>query len=245
VSATNASDSSPVSLFSEPQIVREAGMKESTAPPVQIKAIRDGFLLVPSPTAPFQTVMEFMSQRLTESYHFLKRARMTLDFSRRPFRAEEVRELRRLLREKADVELIQVRLGEDLRGLLSWASEQLEVPLSTDQARQPEAQPVVVRTTCRSGSRIESEADCFILGDVNPGAEVLAAGDVIVFGNLRGIAHAGTRGDRSARIWALSIEPSQIRIADLVAVPPKGPRRGSGRFEVAEIEGDVIQVTTL
>jgi septum site-determining protein MinC len=62
---------------------------------------------------------------------------------------------------------------------------------------------------------------------------------------LRGIAHAGNRGDRSARIWALSIEPSQIRIADLVAVPPKGSRRGSGRFEVAEIEGDVIQVTTL
>lgn len=220
-------------------------MQENTTPPVQIKAIRDGFLLVPSPVASFQTIMEFLSQRLTESHHFLKRARMTLDLRQRPFRVEEVRELRRLLLEKADVELVQVRLGEDLRGLLSWAAEQLAVTLSVDQAHQPVAQPVVVRATCRSGSRFESEADCFILGDVNPGAEVLAVGDIIIFGNLRGIAHAGTRGDRSARIWALNIEPSQIRIADLVAVPPKGSRRGSGRFEVAEVQGEMIQVTTL
>ena len=70
--------------------------------------------------------------------------------------------------------------------------------------------------------RIVSPSDCVVLGDVNPGAEIIAEGDVVVFGALRGLAHAGAGGERTARIWALSIEPNQIRIADLVAVPPRG-----------------------
>ena len=72
--------------------------------------------------------------------------------------------------------------------------------------------------------RIVSPSDCVVLGDVNPGAEIIAEGDVVVFGALRGLAHAGAGGERTARIWALSIEPNQIRIADLVAVPPQGAK---------------------
>ncbi len=102
--------------------------------------------------------------------------------------------------------------------------------------------PVIVRNTCRSGVRIVSPSDCVVLGDVNPGAEIIAEGDVVVFGALRGLAHAGAGGERTARIWALSIEPNQIRIADLVAVPPRGAKPAPNRFEVAEIQNDVIQV---
>ena len=84
------------------------------------------------------------------------------------------------------------------------------------------------------------------MGDVNPGAEIIAAGDVIVFGALRGVAHAGAEGDASARIWALSIEPSQIRIANFVAVPPRNMARAplARRFEVAEIQNNAIEVVS-
>ena len=105
--------------------------------------------------------------------------------------------------------------------------------------------PVIVRNTCRSGVRIVSPSDCVVLGDVNPGAEIIAEGDVVVFGALRGLAHAGAGGERTARIWALSIEPNQIRIADLVAVPPRGIKPVPTRFEVAEIQNGVIQVISL
>jgi septum site-determining protein MinC len=67
----------------------------------------------------------------------------------------------------------------------------------------------------------------------------------MVFGRLRGIAHAGSHGDRTARIWAMSIEPSQIRIADLVAVSPRESTKRQGRFEMAEIQGEAIQVSTV
>jgi len=104
---------------------------------------------------------------------------------------------------------------------------------------------MIVRGTCRSGTLVESQSDCIVLGDVNPGAEVIAVGDIIVFGRLRGVAHAGATGNRSACIWAISIEPSQLRIADLVALPPRGDKPVPKRFEMAEIQDNMIQVITL
>jgi len=119
---------------------------------------------------------------------------------------------------------------------------------SSSKKSPPESEdhaPVIVRNTCRSGVRIVSPSDAVVLGDVNPGAEIIAQGDIVVFGALRGMAHAGSAGERSARIWALSIEPNQIRIADLFAVSPQGAKRAPTKFEMAEIENGVILVTSL
>ena len=67
-----------------------------------------------------------------------------------------------------------------------------------------------------------------ILGDVNPGSEVWADGDIVVFGTLRGVAHAGASGNREARVVALRLMPTQLRIADKICRAPdddvKGPR---------------------
>lgn len=81
--------------------------------------------------------------------------------------------------------------------------------------------------TVRSGDHLEAEGSLLVLGDVNPGARISAVGHVLVWGRLRGIAHAGCRGDRQARIVALQLRPLQLRIADAVArgpeeLPPAG-----------------------
>jgi septum site-determining protein MinC len=86
---------------------------------------------------------------------------------------------------------------------------------------------VVHRGTLRSGDHLQSEASVLLLGDVNPGARISAAGHVLVWGRLRGVAHAGVRGNRGARIVALQLRPLQLRIADTVArgpsdLPPPG-----------------------
>ena len=77
------------------------------------------------------------------------------------------------------------------------------------------------RGTLRSGDHVQVEGSLLVLGDVNPGARVSAGGDVRVWGRLRGIAHAGCRGDRSARIVALQLRPLQLRIAEAVARGPE------------------------
>ena len=68
----------------------------------------------------------------------------------------------------------------------------------------------------RSGQRIEFEGSLVIIGDVNAGAEVIAGENIVILGTLRGLAHAGAKGNKDAVIEASSIEAVQIRIADMV-----------------------------
>lgn len=77
------------------------------------------------------------------------------------------------------------------------------------------------RGTLRSGDHLQVEGSLLVLGDVNPGARVSAGGDVRVWGRLRGVAHAGCRGDQQARIVALQLRPLQLRIAEAVARGPE------------------------
>lgn len=77
-----------------------------------------------------------------------------------------------------------------------------------------------LRKTIRSGQSISSDGNIIVIGDVNPGAEIIAKGDITVWGILGGIAHAGSNGNEFARIRALKLNPVQIRIADVFARRP-------------------------
>jgi septum site-determining protein MinC len=212
---------------------------------MQIKATREGFILVPDPDVPFEAIRSFLESRLEGSRDFFLRSEMILDLRGRSMQTSEIAELHEMLVVKALVKMVEVKLAEDLSFVLERTPSLPSPQRSSVATTYSQDAPVIVRSTCRSGVRVESSADCVILGDVNPGAEVVAVGDVIVFGSLRGIAHAGALGDRSARIWALSIEPSQIRIADLVALPPRGGKSLPRRYEIAEVQDDLIEVIAM
>ena len=83
--------------------------------------------------------------------------------------------------------------------------------------------PLYMQGTVRSGVEIRHAGTVVILGDVNPGGSVIAEGDILVWGRLKGLAHAGSKGNAVSRIMALRMEPTQLRIADKVARPPETP----------------------
>ena len=83
------------------------------------------------------------------------------------------------------------------------------------------AEPLYLQNTVRSGVEIRHPGTIVICGDLNPGGKAIAAGDIIVWGRLRGIAHAGAQGNSQCRIAALQMEFTQLRIADAVARAPK------------------------
>ena len=68
----------------------------------------------------------------------------------------------------------------------------------------------------RNGVRIEYEGSIVVLGDVNAGAEVVASDNVVVLGTLRGLAHAGAKGNINAFVAANMIDCPQIRIANII-----------------------------
>ncbi len=99
---------------------------------------------------------------------------------------------------------------------------------------------LIVDKSLRSGQKVEHNGDILILGDVNKDAEVVAVGNIIVMGTLRGIAIAGALGDEEAVVVALRMEPQQIRIGKKIAISEESERISPGYPEVARVEDDMI-----
>ena len=118
-------------------------------------------------------------------------------------------------------------------------------PWEDESAEDSAAPPYVYRGTLRSGQSCTHTGTVVVLGDVNPGAQVISGSDVLVWGRLRGIVHAGAMGDERAIVAALDFEPVQLRIAGYIARTPKGAsnnpghwfwrRERSGKPEVARV----------
>ncbi len=105
------------------------------------------------------------------------------------------------------------------------------------------ADALYLETTVRSGVEIRHPGSVVILGDVNPGSSVIADGDILVWGTLRGVAHAGAKGNPRCLIMALRLEPTQLRIGDAVARPPEKPP-AQYQPEVAYVTPEGIRITT-
>lgn len=125
-------------------------------------------------------------------------------------------------------------------------------PWADDSGEESASPPYVYRGTLRSGQAVRHAGTVVILGDVNPGAQVVSGGDVLVWGRLRGTVHAGAMGDARAVVAALDFEPVQMRIAQHIAMTPKGAsnnpgywfwkRESSGKPEVARVVNNQIFV---
>jgi septum site-determining protein MinC len=104
------------------------------------------------------------------------------------------------------------------------------------------AEPLYLETTVRSGTEIRHPGTVIVFGDLNPGSLVVAAGDILIWGRLRGVAHAGSGGNSQCMIMALQMEPTQIRIADAVA---RAPANSPDRYypEVAYVTPQGIRIT--
>jgi len=139
-------------------------------------------------------------------------------------------ELQRLISSAATTRVAAAALG------LAW-----EAPGRPSEAAERRSQLQIHQGTLRSGDVLEADASLLVLGDVNPGARVSAAGHVLVWGTLRGVAHAGSDGDVTTRIVALQLRPLQLRIADCIARGPDDLPL-AGVAEQAEIVDGVIAI---
>ena len=109
-------------------------------------------------------------------------------------------------------------LWEAVQGTAEMAADEQSAIQRKGDSCTP--QTLIVEKTLRGGQKIVTEHSVVVFGDVNPGAEIIAGGDIIVFGACRGIAHAGAYGNRQATIKADRLLASQLRIADVISRSP-------------------------
>jgi septum site-determining protein MinC len=209
---------------------------------IQIKGIRDG-LLVSLDDAPWEEQRVALLAQVDAQQSFFQGARLALDVASQVLRVNELVELRDQLSERGIslwAVISESPTTEKTAQLLGLATR-ISKP-RPEENRQfsvenlGEETALFLSRTLRSGTRIEFSGHVVILGDVNPGAEIIAEGNVIVWGRLRGMVHAGAKGNRNAVICALDLSPTQLRIAEEVSAILK-PREDPAP-EIARINKD-------
>ena len=107
----------------------------------------------------------------------------------------------------------------------SVAPVAVSLPVETEQTQRDPRDSndtLFLRRTVRSGQAIHYPSNVVVLGDVNACAEIVAGGDIIVWGVLRGMVHAGYPDNEHALVCSLQLAPVQLRIAHLLSRPPEG-----------------------
>ena len=186
---------------------------------IQIKGLRDG-LLVSLDDAPWEEQRTAFLTQVDAQPDFFKGARLALDVASQVLHVNDLVELRDQLSDRGIflwAVISESPTTEKTAQLLGLATR-ISKP-RPEESRQfsledlGEDTALFLNRTLRSGTRIEFAGHVVVLGDVNPGAEIVAEGNVIIWGRLRGMVHAGSRGNQQAVICALDLSPTQIRIA--------------------------------
>jgi septum site-determining protein MinC len=209
---------------------------------IQIKGLRDG-LLVSLDDAPWEQQRVALLAQVDSQPAFFHGARLALDVASQVLRVNELVELRDRLSERGIslwAVLSESPTTEKTAQLLGLATR-ISKPRPEENRKFSvedlgEETALFLSRTLRSGTRIEFSGHVVVLGDVNPGAEIIAEGNVIIWGRLRGMVHAGAKGNRNAVICALDLSPTQLRIADEVSAilrPQANPKP-----EIARINTD-------
>jgi septum site-determining protein MinC len=199
----------------------------STPRAVTIRGTNEG-LIISLGSGPLHAALEEVEARLRAKASFFRGGRVALHTGDRALASEQLSSIGRLM-EGLGMSLWAV---ESDHPTTCTAARELGLEVVVHDPLVARAEPaqgggrdamagLVVRRTIRSGQAVHHAGHVIVIGDVNPGAEIVAGGDVVVWGRLRGTAHAGAMGDEEAVICALQLTPSQIRIGLFIARPPE------------------------
>ena len=195
---------------------------------IDIKGTNYGLVIHVGPGDWDGLVSELIS-RLDQTPSFFKGGRVASQVGPRQMTKDQLKHVGDLL-QAHQMSLWAVITESDLtrEQAMSLGLESTLIPLQTAHpgdkedgiAASEETDAILVRRTLRSGQSLHHPGHVVVIGDVNPGAEIVAGGDVVVWGRLRGIVHAGASGDDSAVVCALALAPMQLRISRHIARSP-------------------------
>ena len=181
---------------------------------------------------------------LSASKERFRGGRVALNLGSRLLAIQEIEEMKGMLKEEFDLSLVGLWCGENLLNSLLQNKPDLNVPSTHEEIKEHNhklgnQETLLLKGTCRSGMTTFNSGNIVVIGDVNPGAEITATGDILVFGRLRGIAHAGMGRDDNATVIALSLEADQIRIGTHIYMDSnpkskKHPKKNPSRVMIKE-----------
>jgi septum site-determining protein MinC len=214
-----------------------------------IKGIRQG-LLVTLREENWDAGLDALKARLGANPAFFRGGRVALDVRGLQLSRSEIDRARALFA-RHQVELWAVvstnpateAAAQELGLVISLGLPPPRAPETmAKEGEEPVIEGLVVRRTLRSGQSLRHPSHIVVIGDVNPGAEIVAGGDIVVWGRVRGVVHAGALGDEATVICALDLAPTQLRIAGHIARSPEERRRNPAPEMASVREGKIVAV---
>lgn len=192
---------------------------------ITIKGTKDGLLFLMDDKCPFDALVLSLKQKLQKEAGYFFSGPIThvrINLGLRMITPEQEQELRRLLKTHGN-----------------FIVDGIEYQRLQTSYRQEAAIETVIGVV-RSGQELFCPTSILLIGDVNPGGTLSAAGDVYVMGRLNGVCCAGVNGDRRAIIVSSDLRPSQLRIADVICRAPDQWKTDGSYFEFAYLsEGEI------
>ena len=216
-----------------------------------IKGLKEGPTLLFDDQAPFGDVVAAVEEEFARANGFFRGSPIVLHFGDRLLQKEEWWNLKEALHREEVLLRYVVSSNAASRKMLYKEGlsvrERMPSPRQgkTDQDPLPPEGPQAsyLRHGLRGGQKEVFDGDVILAGDVNQGAEIIAGGDVVVIGTLRGVIHAGYPDNEGAVVIALNLTPLQLRIGPLIAIPEEGQNhRGVLRPEVARVLDEQIVI---
>lgn len=174
--------------------------------PVGINMKKDEIVVRISEGAEHSEIVECLNKKMPALKKLYKTEKTPIFVMGKVLKNKEINEIKKIIQENIDVEVnfdSPKVLG--LHGIKKVFEKDIE-----------NSETKFHKGSLRSGQKIEFEGSLIVLGDVNAGAEVIAGENIVVLGELRGLAHAGAKGNKRAIIASNEIDCPQIRIANIV-----------------------------
>ena len=180
---------------------------------VIFKGGKNGIIILMDESAGFEQICNSLRRKIRDASKFFAGAQTSISFKGKLISEDEIVILLEIINEETD---LSITFAEDLTGEEQIAAEDEPNPSSPQEETTPKNVDTVYfhKNSLRNGQVIVQTGSVVIMGDVNPGAQISATGNVMVFGSMRGFVHAGSGGDESAIVCALHLMPLQLSIAD-------------------------------
>ena len=204
---------------------------------VTFKGTKEGITVMLSDTADFSAIEQALRTKIAAARSLFGEAQAVIKFKGRVLSAEEKELLVTIIKEGSQLEIMGVVSEGEAVKVENDADKPNAPPEGITRAggydaADTEGPTIFQRGSLRSGQSIRYAGSVVLMGDINAGAEIVAEGNVIVMGAIRGMAHAGCAGDASCYVAALSMQPTQLRIADIIIyIPAEVVKKNKNRID--------------
>ncbi|NLM75710.1 MAG: septum site-determining protein MinC [Clostridiaceae bacterium] len=187
---------------------------------IVFKGNAEGLVIVIPEDYAYEDILQEIDNKVSKASRFFKGAKIKVTYRGYQLTPSQEQEVKKVLDEKSGA-IIESFTREEVKTPTFQENNRVKTIRNFFSTSSDEGNCKFIRNTVRNGTRIDFNGHVVVLGDVNPGAEIIATGNVVVLGTLRGMVHAGARGDKDAFIYALKLLPTQIRIAEAIARMPE------------------------